>query len=156
MPDREKPGRVYATTINTATGGGYFYVSNDAGETWQLSSRSMPARLIAYTILQDPRDGNIIYLGTNYGLYRSTDRGASWAPVTAPKPKPATFRASCARLTVSFGVGFAAGAGAGVTATVSAAAARAPARPRPAFPRGAAFGLGAVTGAQEAPRSVER
>ncbi|HEX6185809.1 MAG TPA: peptidoglycan-binding protein, partial [Pyrinomonadaceae bacterium] len=89
VPDREKPGRVYATTINTATGGGYFYVSNDAGETWQLSARNMPPRLIAYSILQDARDANVIYLGTNYGLYRSADRGASWAPVTAPKPKAA-------------------------------------------------------------------
>ena len=89
VPDREKPGRVYATTINTATGGGYFYVSNDAGETWQLSGRNMPPRLIAYSILQDARDANVIYLGTNYGLYRSADRGASWAPVTAPKPKAA-------------------------------------------------------------------
>ncbi|MBV9926842.1 MAG: peptidoglycan-binding protein [Acidobacteria bacterium] len=87
VPDREKPGRVYAATINTATGGGYFYVSNDAGETWQLSARNMPPRLIAYAILQDPRDGNVIYLGTNYGLYRSADRGASWSPLGAPKPK---------------------------------------------------------------------
>src|SRR5215204_2927964 len=47
----------------------------------------MPARLIAYTILQDPRDGNLIYLGTSNGLYRSSDRGASWAPLGAPKPK---------------------------------------------------------------------
>jgi photosystem II stability/assembly factor-like uncharacterized protein len=89
LADREKPGRIYATTINTATGGGYFYVSNDGGETWQLSARNMPNRLIAYSILQDRKDGNTIYLGTNYGLYRSTDRGASWSPVTAPKPKPA-------------------------------------------------------------------
>ncbi|HEX8722174.1 MAG TPA: YCF48-related protein [Pyrinomonadaceae bacterium] len=89
VPDREKPGRVYATTINTATGGGYFYVSNDLGQTWQLSARNMPPRLIAYSILQDARDGQVIYLGTNYGLYRSADRGASWAPVTAPKPKAA-------------------------------------------------------------------
>jgi photosystem II stability/assembly factor-like uncharacterized protein len=87
VPDREKPGRVYATTINTATGGGYFYVSNDSGETWQLSARNMPPRLIVYSILQDTRDGNVIYLGTNYGLYRSADRGSSWAPLGAPKPK---------------------------------------------------------------------
>jgi photosystem II stability/assembly factor-like uncharacterized protein len=87
VPDREKPGRVYATTINTATGGGSFYVSNDAGETWQLSARNMPPRLIAYSILQDARDANVIYLGTNYGLYRSGDRGASWTPIGAPKPK---------------------------------------------------------------------
>ncbi len=88
LPDREKPGRFYAATINTATGGGYFYVSNDGGETWQLSNRNMPNRLIAYAILQDKVDGNIIYLGTNYGMYRSDDRGASWGPITAPKPKP--------------------------------------------------------------------
>ena len=86
--DRENPTRVYATTINTATGGGSFFVSNDGGETWQISARNMPTRLIAYSILQDRADANVIYLGTNYGLYRSADRGASWAPVTAPKPKP--------------------------------------------------------------------
>ena len=87
LADREKPGRVYATTINTATGGGSFFVSNDDGETWQISARNMPPRLIAYSILQDRADGNVIYLGTNYGLYRSADRGASWAPMGAPKPK---------------------------------------------------------------------
>ena len=87
LPDREKPGRVYATTINTATGGGYFYISEDGGETWRLSARNMPYRLIAYSILQDPRDANTIYLGTNYGLYRSADRGATWGPMGAPKPK---------------------------------------------------------------------
>lgn len=87
LPDREQPNRVYATTINTATGGGFFYVSTDGGVTWQLSARNMPSRLISYAILQDRKDANIIYLGTNYGLYRSTDRGASWSPVTPPKPK---------------------------------------------------------------------
>ena len=29
------------------------------------------------------RDANIIYLGTNLGVYRSVDRGASWAPMWA-------------------------------------------------------------------------
>lgn len=85
LPDREQPGRIYATTINTATGGGYFYVSNDGGETWQLSNRSMPNRLIVYSILQNQTDASLIYLGTNLGIYRSLDRGASWAPIGAPK-----------------------------------------------------------------------
>ncbi len=84
LPDREQAGRVYASTINTATGGGFFFVSNDSGETWQPSMRDMPDRLITYAMLQDRRDANIIYLGTNLGLYRSTDRGASWAPIGAP------------------------------------------------------------------------
>jgi len=89
VPDRESATRVYATTINTTTGGGFFFVSNDSGATWQPSMRNMPPRLIGYTILQDERDGNTIYLGTNLGVYRSIDRGASWGPITARKPVPA-------------------------------------------------------------------
>ena len=88
LPDREQPDRVYATTINTTTGGGFFFVSNDGGATWQPSMRNMPDRLIGYSILQDERDGNIIYLGTSLGLYRSLDRGASWAPAFTPKVEP--------------------------------------------------------------------
>ncbi|MGB7923807.1 MAG: YCF48-related protein [Pyrinomonadaceae bacterium] len=90
VTDREKAGRVYATTINTATGGGFFFVSNNGGVTWDASMRNMPNRLISYSILQDERDGNIIYLGTNLGVYRSMDRGASWSPIGAPKVGPAT------------------------------------------------------------------
>ena len=45
--------------------------------------RNMPNRLIAYSILQDERDGNILYLGTNYGVYRSTDKGYSWERLDA-------------------------------------------------------------------------
>ena len=90
LADRETPNRVYASTINTATGGGFLFVSNDNGESWRPSMRSMPSRLITYAILQDTRDANVIYLGTNLGIYRSLDRGASWAPVWAiEKKKPA-------------------------------------------------------------------
>jgi hypothetical protein len=51
--------------------------------------RNMPPRLMAYSILQDERDANTIYLGTNLGVYRSIDRGASWAPIAARKPRHA-------------------------------------------------------------------
>ncbi len=84
LADRETPNRVYASTINTATGGGFLFVSNDNGDSWRPSMRSMPSRLITYSIIQDTRDANVIYLGTNLGVYRSIDRGVSWAPVWAP------------------------------------------------------------------------
>lgn len=84
LADRETPNRIYASTINTATGGGFFFVSNDNGESWRPSMRSMPSRLITYAIIQDTKDANLIYLGTNLGIYRSTDRGTTWAPVWAP------------------------------------------------------------------------
>ncbi|HEY4423756.1 MAG TPA: YCF48-related protein [Pyrinomonadaceae bacterium] len=92
LADRETPNRVYASTINTATGGGFFFVSDDNGESWRPSMRSMPSRLITYAILQDATDANIIYLGTNLGVYKSTDRGASWAPVWAVEKKKAPAR----------------------------------------------------------------
>jgi photosystem II stability/assembly factor-like uncharacterized protein len=87
LADRETPNRVYASTINTATGGGFLFVSNDNGESWRPSMRSMPSRLITYSILQDATDANVIYLGTNLGVYRSQDRGVSWAPVWAVEKK---------------------------------------------------------------------
>jgi photosystem II stability/assembly factor-like uncharacterized protein len=91
VADREMPNRIYAATINTTTGGGFLFVSNDNGESWRPLMRSMPSRLITYAILQDARDANLIYLGTNLGVYSSLDRGGSWAPVwSVPKPAPAT------------------------------------------------------------------
>src|SRR5258705_7886101 len=89
VADRETPNRIYAATINTTTGGGFLFVSTDNGETWRPSMRSMPPRLITYSILQDARDANLIYLGTNLGVYRSLDRGASWAPAAMPILPPA-------------------------------------------------------------------
>ena len=88
VPDREAAGRIYATTINTATGGGFFFVSNDGGATWSPSMRNMPPRLIGYAILQDESNSNVIFLGTNLGMYRSADRGASWAPMLPRKLPP--------------------------------------------------------------------
>jgi photosystem II stability/assembly factor-like uncharacterized protein len=96
VADRETPGRIYAATINTTTGGGFLFVTTDNGETWRPSMRSMPPRLITYSILQDARDPNLIYLGTNLGVYRSIDRGASWAPAATPI-KPVTSKGQTAK-----------------------------------------------------------
>jgi photosystem II stability/assembly factor-like uncharacterized protein len=93
LQDRDETNRIYATTINTTTGGGFFFVSADGGASWQPSMRNMPPRMIGYSIVQDQRDPNTIYLGTNLGLYRSTDRGLSWTAVVGQKPAPVRRRA---------------------------------------------------------------
>ncbi len=87
VPDSQIPNRFYAATNNTTTGGGFFFVSNDAGATWQASMRNFPPTSIVYSILQDAVTPTTIYLGTINGIYRSLDSGASWAAVTAAKPK---------------------------------------------------------------------
>src|SRR5207244_6096720 len=86
MADLTVPNRIYATTINTATGGGFFFVSNDGGFTWQPAMHTMAPRLIGYSVLQDEQDANVLYLGTNLAVYRSMDRGISCARLTAPNP----------------------------------------------------------------------
>ncbi len=98
VADREDPNRIYAATINTTTGGGFFFLSTDNGESWRPSMRSMPPRLIVYSVLQDSRDVNTIYLGTNLGVYRSLDRGVSWAPVwTAAKQSSSKKKATAGK-----------------------------------------------------------
>jgi photosystem II stability/assembly factor-like uncharacterized protein len=89
VPDIERPNRYYATTYNTATGGGFVFLSDDAGETWQPAMKNLVANRISPTaLIQDRANPNTLYLGTNVGVYRSDDRGLSWTHITPPKPKP--------------------------------------------------------------------
>lgn len=86
-PDIEQPNRLYAATHNTATGGGFFFVSNDGGRSWQQARNLDVNRVRAFVLRQDAKDPNQMYLGTNVGLFRSADRGLSWTQVVAAKPK---------------------------------------------------------------------
>ena len=85
-PDIESPNRLYATTQNTATSGGFVFYSNDGGATWQQSKNLDVNRVSPFGVIQDRADKNIIYLGANVGLFKSSDRGISWSQITLPKP----------------------------------------------------------------------
>jgi photosystem II stability/assembly factor-like uncharacterized protein len=87
-PDIEQANRLYAATHNTVAGGGFFFISNDSGRTWQQSKSIDPNKIRPFSLLQDRTDPNKMYLGTNVGLFTSADRGVTWALITAPKPKP--------------------------------------------------------------------
>jgi photosystem II stability/assembly factor-like uncharacterized protein len=91
-PDVAQTGRLYATTHNTASSGGFFFVSNDAGATWKPSRGLDMNKIAPFAVLQDRVDPTRMFLGTNEGIYRSLDRGDSWLLLTAPKPKPAPAR----------------------------------------------------------------
>ncbi|MFT3746195.1 MAG: hypothetical protein QM785_18130 [Pyrinomonadaceae bacterium] len=95
-PDIQKPNRLYAATHNTATGGGFFFVSDDSGQTWKQAVGLDTGRVRTFTLEQDAANPNTMFLGTNIGIFRSADRGNSWnqliaakAPVKAPVKKPA-------------------------------------------------------------------
>lgn len=85
-PDIESPNRLYATTQNTATSGGFVFLSNDGGESWQQAKNIDVNRVSPFGIIQDRLDTNIIYLATSIGLFKSSDRGNVWSQITPPKP----------------------------------------------------------------------
>ena len=55
----------------------YVYMSDDYGQTWKNIGRSIPASPVN-VIKEDPENENILYLGTDNGLYVSFDKGTTW------------------------------------------------------------------------------
>ena len=89
-PDIQKPNRFYATSKNTATGGGFFFISDDNGQTWKPSTQNLSIiRTVPFSFLQDAVNPNTLFLGTNIGMYRSIDRGVTWSQLPVPKIVPA-------------------------------------------------------------------
>ncbi|MFL6236488.1 MAG: VPS10 domain-containing protein [Thermoanaerobaculia bacterium] len=55
----------------------YVYRTNDWGKTWK-SVATADLRGYAHVIEQDPGDKNLLFLGTEFGLWVSNDGGARW------------------------------------------------------------------------------
>jgi photosystem II stability/assembly factor-like uncharacterized protein len=84
-PDVLQPNRLYAATHNTATGGGFFFISNDGGSTWKQAQNLDVGRIRVFVVRQDAANPNKMYIGTNVGIFSSIDRGNSWTQMAAIK-----------------------------------------------------------------------
>ena len=56
----------------------YVYATRDYGETWSDISANLPQYGNVNTIRQDPKNPNLLYLGTEFGFFISLDDGGSW------------------------------------------------------------------------------
>lgn len=74
-----KEGRVYATFNGYRNDHftPYIFVSEDYGATWSSISANLPLEPVN-VIHEDPKKENIIYAGTDGGLYVSKDGGKQW------------------------------------------------------------------------------
>ncbi len=64
------------------TGYGAFW-SGNLGTTWTKAT-GIPDGALGFAIEADPLNPNVVYAGTSYGLYRSTDGGRSYTNVSLP------------------------------------------------------------------------
>jgi photosystem II stability/assembly factor-like uncharacterized protein len=53
------------------------YKSEDYGKTWSSIKSNLPEEA-ANIVIEDPKMPNILYLGTDHGLYVSMDEGNNW------------------------------------------------------------------------------
>ncbi len=87
-PSRHADGTVYMTVDNHRSDDftNYVYRSTDFGQTWTSISSNLPAKRVARTIREDLRNPNVLYLGTELGLFVTVDAGAHWLPLGANLP----------------------------------------------------------------------
>jgi photosystem II stability/assembly factor-like uncharacterized protein len=63
----------------------YVYRTSDFGATWTSIAGNLPAESIN-VVREDPRNANVLYVGTDAGVYASLDRGATWVSLSATLP----------------------------------------------------------------------
>ena len=63
---------------------------NAATPTWTAAGNGIPSVPVNAFVV-DPADSNVLYRGTDIGVYQSTDGGANWAPFSAGLPRVPVF-----------------------------------------------------------------
>ncbi len=71
---------VYATFDNHKSGDftPYILKSTDRGRSWKSMRGDLPKRHIAWTLAQDHVESQLLFLGTEFGLFVTVDEGAHW------------------------------------------------------------------------------
>jgi photosystem II stability/assembly factor-like uncharacterized protein len=62
----------------------YVFVTTDFGKTWRRISDGL--RGYAHIVLEDPRQPNLLYAGTELGIWASLDRGRTWTDLRLGLP----------------------------------------------------------------------
>lgn len=66
----------------------YVYVSNDFGKTFRSIASDLPTNRpnSVYVIREDPVNRNLLYVGTELGVYASLNGGGNWFPLSSNLP----------------------------------------------------------------------
>jgi len=64
----------------------YFYKTADFGKTWTTITGGLPARGWSHVIREDPKLRDLLYAGTEFGLYASWNGGVTWTSIRNNMP----------------------------------------------------------------------
>ncbi len=65
----------------------YLYVTTDYGQNWKPISNGIQEKDgIVHVVREDPKNTNVLYAGTERGLFVSLDKGANWSRFNANLP----------------------------------------------------------------------
>ncbi len=64
----------------------YVLVSSDKGKTWKSISSDLPENGSVHTINQDPVKDNLLFIGTEFGIYFSINSGKNWIELASGIP----------------------------------------------------------------------
>ena len=82
------PNTVYVLLDNHKFGDykPYVYKSNDGGKNWKNISEGIPDGFLCWRLVQDHVDKNLMFLGTEYGIYVSVNGGNKWVKFSSGLP----------------------------------------------------------------------
>lgn len=64
----------------------YVMKTTNKGKSWRKISNDLPVRGSAHTIAEDHVDPNLLFLGTEFGLFVSQNGGENWSPMKGKFP----------------------------------------------------------------------
>lgn len=64
----------------------YIYKSEDGGRSWTSITANLPVRGSTYTVAEDHVNANLLFCGTEFGVYFTIDRGGKWVQLKGGLP----------------------------------------------------------------------
>lgn len=82
------PNTIYAAFDNHKQGDFKPYIlrSNDRGNSWQSISGDLEEPFVAYSVIQDHINPELLFAGTEYGVYFSINEGKKWIQLKGKLP----------------------------------------------------------------------
>ena len=87
-PSRFDAGTVYMALDDHKSGDftPYLMRSDNYGRTWRMITDGLPERAVVWRIVQDHENPDLLFVGTEFGVYFTLDGGDNWVEMSAGMP----------------------------------------------------------------------